>query len=672
MDCQKTMGYSVKKYKQAIGDLCKGIEERIISVKTETQVSDNNTSPKCKKEFTIIAQSRKGPRFLEVLFGITLKKLFEFNNDIIVNIITEHAIPLFFKRNKGKEIEYIHFDDALYFGTTAESTAKTIDKYCELYNVNYNEEIQEFNKNKKTFYCAVRSNRTKLGLSESLRGIYPEGTIFDGDEHFFVKSLLSDIRSLKRFLELEFPAIEYNLRADKTIDYQELFNELCKIYDTESTKRVCKVEHIENKSITILLENKGRSLFNKLRIIVDENVVKVMAIAPRAIPDEFHLLRYLFDNGNPLEGLWHEIYECISYGNDRFTFAQETDRRRNKTAIMLANYLFSYDTFIREKDNVETLLNRIGGSFEFRGIEERDLFYLTGDRELNKRIKSELDRIYKNGESCGTPNLEAEPVSFHEQIFEKSSKEFTEKKKFEMNFRNEVMLENCKNLEEALSVLSFNQYILLDKLTRETLRAQATRLRFGYTYDSLIRNIKKAPKEVLETPDLALELHRWIDRKIDEGCIVPQYIIDEHTNYWVRVFRPGENEDALLGHLTRFAVFVLENSWETKNLGWISKEKYEQNLKRVFETIVLEGSKIIESKNIILRVENNELNIVYQNDNSTTSVSRYMERMSIISMKDNIVKLLPFVIETSLIGSTTLSYEDEIEIIKEVEKSDLP
>lgn len=667
------MGYSEILYNDAKKALEKQIREKINTAKgnghIEPTTLKDDTAPNTRKEFTIIAQSRKGPRCLEVIFKNELDKLFVDNNEFVVNVITEHAIPLFFKRNEGKNIDYIHFDDALYFGTTAESTAKTIDKYCELYNVKFDKATQEINNDNPTFYCAVRSDKTKSGLEESLKGIYPKETINSGDEHFFVKSLLADIRNLKRFFELEFPVIEYKLGADKAIDYQELFNELCKIYDTESTKRVCKVEHIENCSITILLENRGRSLFNKLRIMADKNVVKVMAIAPRAIPDEFHLLKYLFDNGNPLEGLWKEIYECISYGNDRFTFTQETDRRRNKTTIMLANYLFSYDTFIREKENIETLLNRLGGSCEFRGIEERDLFYLTGDKELNKRIKSELHRIYSSGESCGIPNIEAELASFHEQVFEKSSKEFTEKKKFEMNFRNEVMLENCQNLEEALSVLSFNQYIFLDKLTRETLRAQATRLRFGYTFDSLIRNIKKAPKEVIETPNLTLELHKWIDRKIDEGCIVPQYIIDEHTNYWVRVFRPGENEDALLGHLTRFAVFVLENSWETKNLGWISKEKYEQYLKRVFETVVEKGEKIIESQNIEFEVNDKELNVVYKNDNSKTSVSRYMERMSIISIKDNIVKLLPFVIETSLTGSTTLSENDEKKIRNEVEKS---
>ena len=54
----------------------------------------------------------------------------------------------------------------------------------------------------------------------------------------------------------------------------------------------------------------------------------------------------------------------------------------------------------------------------------------------------------------------------------------------------------------------------------------------------------------IEEPEkFQTELHSWIDNRIDNGCIVPQYIVDSASSTWMRVFRPGENEDLLLSHL---------------------------------------------------------------------------------------------------------------------------
>lgn len=655
------MSYSFKKYVDAKANLKKKIIECIQNIRdsfnAESIVSKNNETLNNIKEFTIIAQSRKGPKFLEVLFKDSIEELFINDKGFIVNVITEHAIPIFFKRKKDSIIHYIHFDDALYFGTTAESTAKEIDKYCELYNITHKQ---------KSFYCAIKSNKTKSGLDDSLGEIYPKTSVSNGDEHFFVKELLSDIRKLNCFFELEFPVIEYVLNQE--IEFSILYQKICNLYDPT---RICKVEHVENNSITILLDNIGGSLFNKLRIRIDSKVAKIIAIAPRTIPNEFHTLRYIFDNGNPLAKLWHMIYSHISYDDNVLSYSEETDRRRDKTAIMFANYLYSYDTFIQEKKNIENVLNEIGGKCEFKGVQSRDLIYLTGDYELSKTIKEELDNIYTSGLSCGIPNYKILLTPFNEQIFEKSSKEFTDKKKFEMNFKNEVMLKQCKNLEEALSVLSFNQYIFLDQLTRETEKAKATRLRFGYTFDSLINILRRFQPFIGEIKNLTLNLHTWIDRKIDEGCIVPQYIIDEKSNHWIRVFRPGENEDTLLGHLARFAVFVLEKSWETMNLGWIFIDEYERNLIKAFITIKEDGRKIIESKNISLKIEDEKLVIEYDNYKNKEYVSDYMKRMSIISINDNIVKVLPRIIETNLTDATTLSDDDEKGIIAEISKKEL-
>ena len=45
-----------------------------------------------------------------------------------------------------------------------------------------------------------------------------------------------------------------------------------------------------------------------------------------------------------------------------------------------------------------------------------------------------------------------------------------------------------------------------------------------------------------------------------------------------------------------------------------------------------------------------------------------MNRMSIISINDNIVKILPRILETTIVEATTLSDEDEKEIKNRINK----
>ena len=61
--------------------------------------------------------------------------------------------------------------------------------------------------------------------------------------------------------------------------------------------------------------------------------------------------------------------------------------------------------------------------------------------------------------------------------------------------------------------------------------------------------------------DLIIEIHKWIDEKVDLGIVIPKYEQSsdpQGRNYWKRYFRAGENEDTFI-KLARECLYELDN-----------------------------------------------------------------------------------------------------------------
>lgn len=248
------------------------------------------------------------------------------------------------------------------------------------------------------------------------------------------------------------------------------------------------------------------------------------------------------------------------------------------------------------------------------------------------------------------------------------------------------MMENSQNVEEALGVLFFNQDMFFEKqeLASNPVTQDYHRLRMGFTYEGLQDIIQDSLARGYFTlkpdEDFVITLHRWVDQRIGEASIVPQYVLDDKSKYWIRVFRHGENEETLLSHLARFVLFVFNERANKTYLEWIPKDELKNLLVNSFNKIegdTLESKKkqIVESTNICIKVESDEL--VFTNDHypvldqtgKPRSVLDYMIKMCILSEDEQgVITIHPRTKSFFKTGITTMSSQSEKEIRKEIYK----
>lgn len=642
----------------------------------------------------IVAISRKGPRNLKFIFN-NLGKWDKFKK----RIVTEHALPFLFKKENALELNQICLmDDAIYYGSTAESTAIEIKLF---YNENKRSEENKENE-KIAFYATIQSKESKPNRIDGNLNIIAPKAEENNYGQYFVKRLTSNLRSLNSTLEIEFPIIEYNVEKDVNCkELLDIVREVYKdrnayVYDIEnliesSYKRDERNEYKEfNFNINILLERSNENIFNKLRIFYEKGKIRIVAIAPRPVDDNDRYMKYLFDNIDGLQDIWYKIHEkCYididTVKTDNYFSYLTLKNRSSKTLVVLANYLYSFETIIKEKDYIESIINKLQGDKEIN-ICKDELYLLTSDEKLNNEIVEVLIDKYNQSSPYNTQLfIHPNQNKINYQVFESPIIISNDDIRL-MQIQNEEMLKRCRNLQECLSTLFFNQDMLIEKLTRIGEDATQQRLRFGYTFDAIYKTIEEhCPNINIESEDLET-IHQWVDRKIDEGCIVPQYIVDNKTENWYRVFRPGENEDALLSHLGRFCVFVFNTINEKTNLGWVERGEYENLLVTAFNAVLKRDCKeergeysheITESRDIKLfrkKEENGDFYKLYfrfinsKKSEQERSVVEYMIDMFILSEENNIITISNRMSNKDMLRITTLETETEKRIINSIEK----
>ena len=220
-----------------------------------------------------------------------------------------------------------------------------------------------------------------------------------------------------------------------------------------------------------------------------------------------------------------------------------------------------------------------------------------------------------------------------------------------------------------MSAMAFNQTVLIDRMTRIAGNKRPDRLRFGYTY-SLLRDFLINNSAKLSGSDITqTAIHAWMDSQIDNGSIVPQYIIDKESGLWTRVFRPGENEDILLSHLGRIVAFVLSSMLildEDIKRGEVLKS----NLEGILSYIYCKFGDKIEKEEPCLHFfadKNHELKL---RDKAMTNVVDFLIRMSVLNFRnDNYVSVNDRLDNGEFSHYTTLDSELQFDIdlaVKEI------
>lgn len=488
----------------------------------------------------VIALSRKGPRLLEFM-----AKYKDLN---IPNVISEHALPFLFSRifdNKDESYHLHLFDDAIYYGSTMSNLIDEIEEYIAVYNLHDRVDIAGI-------YVAIKEP-SSIELPESIN-VYPDVLCSLGYGHYFVKRVMKDLRSLGRSLEIEFPSIRYNL--SKNVELEEIYQSFKNFYGENN---VCLINSSEGiPSLSVVWSKPDESTFRKMRLFIDGNDLVIVPIAPELFDNDLSRLSYVsFGRNDLITTLWRriveELVEVNSYvGNSNLLL------RRNicRTGIALLNYFSSIDTYIYESASIRKCIESLGVALSYPSLESNNLSYLLYDNDLVSDVVSMWNKVLTLDDYITMP-IQQNLSKSDEIVYESTS--LTSAEVEPLVKVNILSVMGCRSFEEALSVMSFNQTVMIEKFSRYIRSNKHERLRFGYSFVGLWNFIRNNANKVSSEDITLSRLHKWVDCQIDNGSLVPQYIVDNQTLKWTRVFRPGENEDVMLSHIGRFVAFVMDN-----------------------------------------------------------------------------------------------------------------
>lgn len=600
--------------------------------KTEDLKASVNSVYNCQRGSYIVALSRRGPRLLE--------KIFEGEDRPEMNTVTEFALPFIYhqlselkEQDENAVLPQIHImDDAIYYGSTIEGLWKEIELYEQLYKLK--------GKIQHPVHVCIKSEHSKPLKELSL----PDKIVVEnGFEHYFVKNLTAELRTLHKFLEVEYPIIAYHV-AEK-IDKEALTECILDTYGLSSAYKIAYPDYTKKRDekdntgkneiiscVNVVLDG-GNAIFEKMRIKMTDNDVYICCMAPRNLHLSYRALSYMYLN-TEVGDIWKWAVLIALSMVDKISSMQDTADTYNglahnveKSLVALANYFYSFNTIIEQKETLEGIFASMQYNATFRSVEEQDVFYLIGNKDRAKQVQDVFYNLYKAGKVLEPRTQNVGDMDIDYQVFERDFPDGLIKK---IGLQDKILLERCKNLSEALSAIFYNQTLLLEHGTRGVgKKNDNTRLRFGQTFDALF---KLFPSKDVEK---RIAIYKWIDHNIDLGCIVPQYVYDPKSNYWTRVFRPGENEDIVLGQLSRLVVFCYRCIDDVVGAGWIPKDVFSDLLSVIF---IKSDYDLNWELGLNLSVTGRELRFETEGS-APTAVLAYLGRMSVLDCDDFDVRI---------------------------------
>ena len=486
----------------------------------------------------IIAMSRKGPKLIDAIFSEDeLQKL---------NIVTEFALPFIFQTfDKNRSYRVFIVDDAIYYGSTLKNLIKDIRAYEDIYNLNFILKA----------YVAIQDKGSITFNNIIIKG---KNDIRDGYGHFFVKQVMALFRQKKQCFEVEFPVVTFFF--DKIVDLNKFYNGLKDIFN-QTYQNVYKEEIVVNALLP-----KTDSQFNKIRVYSEDKKLHLAFIAPFNISSNKDNLEHLFDNmDKAYKDFWTSIYNHLFRQIEKKKISDILLRNMEKSLIVIANYIYSYQFFILYQLNFENLIKSQGIIINSYGIERMSLYRLIGNQKLTDDLYKLLHNFTQR-KIYSFPKWVNNSIDTNYQVYEEYNRPTIEDRKTLESY-NEHMIRNCRTYDEALSAIVFNQNLFVERWYRYDIQSEDRHLWFGYTHEMLQQQLKNY--SYIKKPISEIKVHKWLDSRIDMGCVVPQYIIDNLSGQWVRVFRPGENEEFVLSHLARYVIHIYKLIDQRLNLGFI-------------------------------------------------------------------------------------------------------
>ena len=366
-----------------------------------------------------------------------------------------------------------------------------------------------------------------------------------------------------------------------------------------------------------------------------------------------------------MNALWREIAKRLEGISEKLWSQKMNDRNLVRTAVVLFNYFSSVDTFCYYRRSVEQAILNTVGEIVHRNVDSSNLVYLLGSETIADEIVSAWN------EALGSEQYYTLPISDNiENIYDNIVFESSRLSSMEADLlkaKNLKMVFDSKTMKEALSAMFFNQTMMIERGSRYISVNRQERLRFGYTYQYLWNFIWGNANNI-ETKDIsAKEMHQWVDVQIDNGSIVPQYILGTGNFKWVRVFRSGENENVLISHIGRFVVHVIRKML-LGDVNESSDKVIKKNLNGVLAAVFHRFRDDLEEEEFVLPIELDSkewsLNILLGNcgakKNIQENLVEFLVTKNVLTLQDGkFVSVASQVQDKEFVKNTTLSNEVE-------------
>lgn len=598
----------------------------------------------------IVTVPRKGPRLMDFM-ETKNKKGFE-----SALICSEHSLPfLFGDAETVKKIKRIIIvDDAVYYGTTITGVYNIVNTYRAILNAEFDIMV----------ITGIRDTNANTG---SIEVIYDEENREKSFGYYYIKRLAKDLNTINATLEIEFPMLCYRLRYPEGTDVHGLLAK--NMTGVSGCKDTYLVNTYKKKSVTAIFRTDENLLcsFRKCRFNIchdpnkGEHAINVTVMSPYVLSNEENDLKMVFDDVDIIRPYWtrlvteaipdntrhvFKVTETIGDEPDNALMYGELKRLKTRSIVIAANYIASVLFFVQIKKELEAALQC--DSIDFDGLNRKDFHNIFGYSDTAKELLDKLNAMMTIlGEASDNPDAKLRLLNVYADrgtmVFEKNYPKSQFTLPVFLNYVKEL-LDNAKNTAEAVSALFFLQNGLIEKETRKQERFNYYRLFFGQTFASIKQFLRNLADEKT--------IHRLVDMKIDQCNIVPQYILDCDTKNWRRVFRPGENEDLYLSHMARFVIMVYNEL-----AGHFSIQDVPQYILNGFLVYLTKVCKkeLEKDLNISFSKDKNGCLLFLNRENGLrTDVLTYLERMKILDIEKEFVKVNEHLADESLTQGTTL------------------
>ena len=545
------------------------------------------------KKVVLVAMSRKMPRLFEVI----KKGLCDDDSKTLTDclFITEHVLPYFLHDFNNEEQCLVIMDDAIYYGSTINQITGYIEKITSI----------------RPYVMPVAINEVfeNLRYAKLERIKNSQNAIKEKHIPLFTTKLAELILGLRRPLDMEFPILRFDFsEKDTHKNLQIAFKERSraafeKYFQKDDDNNDIYVIHHdinirsnqEEATNYNVLPKKGSPYdqwnndFCKMRFFVSDTSIQVVAFAPGILSEDTLTNEAPLFSDSRIQRMWDavRVRKMAEWRKDETktedfitkSIRDSYERQCVRSRVIWANYLASFIYLLKHKKAIcntisDILEEKVEEVMNWPKFSKEDTQQMLPP-ELSQSITDFLNHCFQEwrDEDCTFNSVHSAVLANQELIPDEYRNEYIE------ITRNS--LQRCSTAEEALFVLFSNQQLITNggKMDNDALR-RSLRLRFGVTYNSLETNLAF----LVGFNGLWRNIHKWIDKNIDEGAVKPRYerILRDGKAYWIRMFRAGENEISFT-KMRRLCEFIIQRLRQKEHRSYVERNSVEDLLTLVWE-----------------------------------------------------------------------------------------